>query len=228
MGGLVTSHHAGMSVPDWPNSYGYNMFLFPPNQWIGGVLYEHTHRLMATVVGFLSVILTLWAWGPSANENARKWMGWSAVVTAIGAVSLTIVVALVRIDYGSQAIARYTNWQLARLDCVWFCSCLFASRPAWRWVRWLCTSILGVVLLQGLLGGLRVVLVQLDLAIVHACLAQAFFCLAAACYLVTSPQWTLTPEISRLADAPRRLATLGIVAVSLVYLQLIVGADAAF
>ena len=51
-GGLVTSHEAGMSVPDWPNSYGYNMFLFPPSKWIGGIFYEHTHRLWATVVGF--------------------------------------------------------------------------------------------------------------------------------------------------------------------------------
>ena len=46
---------AGMSVPDWPNSYGYNMFLFPPRLWIGGILYEHTHRLMGTVVGMLSI-----------------------------------------------------------------------------------------------------------------------------------------------------------------------------
>ena len=53
MGGLVTSHHAGMSVPDWPNSYGYNMFLFPPSKWVGGIFYEHTHRLMGTVVGIL-------------------------------------------------------------------------------------------------------------------------------------------------------------------------------
>ena len=39
IGGLVTSHDAGMSVPDWPNSYGYNMFLFPPSKWVGGILY---------------------------------------------------------------------------------------------------------------------------------------------------------------------------------------------
>ncbi len=42
MGGLVTSHQAGMSVPDWPNSYGYNMFLFPPRLWIGGILSRNT------------------------------------------------------------------------------------------------------------------------------------------------------------------------------------------
>src|SRR5436190_11294332 len=59
MGGLVTSHGAGMAVPDWPNSYGYNMFLFPPRFWVGGILYEHTHRLMGTVVGLLSIILAI-------------------------------------------------------------------------------------------------------------------------------------------------------------------------
>src|SRR6185437_1640537 len=67
MGGLVTSHGAGMSVPDWPNSYGYNMFLFPISQWKGGIFYEHTHRLMATVVGMLSIALTLVAWKTKAR-----------------------------------------------------------------------------------------------------------------------------------------------------------------
>ena len=63
IGGLVTSHEAGMSVPDWPNSYGYNMFLFPPSKWIGGILYEHTHRLLASTVGLLIVALTRWLGG---------------------------------------------------------------------------------------------------------------------------------------------------------------------
>ncbi len=62
MGGLVTSHHAGMAVPDWPNTWGYNMFMFPPNKWVGGILYEHTHRLAASMVGFLTTILLVVAW----------------------------------------------------------------------------------------------------------------------------------------------------------------------
>ena len=62
MGGLVTSHHAGMSVPDWPNSYHYNMFLFPPRLWVGGIFFEHTHRLMGSVVGLFSMCLAVWAW----------------------------------------------------------------------------------------------------------------------------------------------------------------------
>ena len=69
IGGLVTSHGAGMSVPDWPNSYGYNMFLFPPSKWIGGILYEHTHRLWASIVGLLVVALIRWLGGRAVGVN---------------------------------------------------------------------------------------------------------------------------------------------------------------
>ncbi len=82
-GGLVTSHEAGMSVPDWPNSYGYNMFLFPPSQWIGGIFYEHTHRLIASGVGLMTTILAGWLW----LKDPRKWMHW------IGAGAFLLVLA---------------------------------------------------------------------------------------------------------------------------------------
>src|SRR5205085_8721728 len=70
MGGLVTSHDAGLSVPDWPNSYGYNMFLFPPRLWNGGIRYEHIHRLAGAAVGFLSIVLAIWAW----RVERRRWV----------------------------------------------------------------------------------------------------------------------------------------------------------
>ena len=57
-------------------------------------------------------------------------------------------------------------------------------------MRWLCIGVLGMVIFQGLLGGLRVVVLRLNLAIVHACLAQAFFCVAALVAIVTSNWWT--------------------------------------
>jgi len=41
LGGLVTSHDAGMAVPDWPNTFGYNLFFFPISKWVGGIFYEH-------------------------------------------------------------------------------------------------------------------------------------------------------------------------------------------
>jgi cytochrome c oxidase assembly protein subunit 15 len=158
MGGLVTSHQAGMSVPDWPNSFGYNMFLFPPHLWIGGIFYEHTHRLMGTVVGFLSILLALAAW----------------------------------------------KWEF---------------RPV---ARRLAYAVLAGVIFQGILGGLRVVFVNLNLAIVHACVAQAFFCLTVLVAFLTSSARpsSLIPHPSSVITT----RTLALIAVSLIYLQLIAGA----
>ena len=54
-GGMVTSKGVGLAVPDWPTTFGYNMFLFPVSQWVGGIFFEHTHRLIASTVGFLTL-----------------------------------------------------------------------------------------------------------------------------------------------------------------------------
>src|SRR5580698_7093604 len=74
MGGLVTSHGAGMSVPDWPNTWGYNMFLFPPSKWVGGILFEHTHRLAASFVGMLTIAIMI------AAFRARRLRGTSVAL----------------------------------------------------------------------------------------------------------------------------------------------------
>ncbi len=69
-GALVTSRDAGLSVPDWPLSYGQWM---PP--MVGGILYEHGHRMIATFVGFLTTVLAIWLW----REEPRRWLrllGW--------------------------------------------------------------------------------------------------------------------------------------------------------
>src|SRR3954469_10717870 len=59
-GGMVTSKGVGLAVPDWPTTFGYNMFLFPISKWVGGILFEHTHRLIASVVGMLTILLAVW------------------------------------------------------------------------------------------------------------------------------------------------------------------------
>ena len=82
IGGLVTSHGVGMSVPDWPNSYGYNMFLFPPSRWVGGIFYEHTHRLLASGVGLLTAILAAWVWIKKTGKTLR-WLGTGAFLAVI-------------------------------------------------------------------------------------------------------------------------------------------------
>src|SRR5438309_334104 len=82
MGGLVTSKGAGMSVPDWPNSYGYNMFAFPISMWKGGIFFEHTHRLMGSVVGMLSIVLAVVAW----RVEPRRWVRWLTASTLLAVI----------------------------------------------------------------------------------------------------------------------------------------------
>ena len=73
IGGLVTSTGSGLAVPDWPLSYG---MLMPP--MVGGVLYEHGHRLAATAVGLLTLILTLWTARVESRRGVRR-LAWAAL-----------------------------------------------------------------------------------------------------------------------------------------------------
>ena len=60
LGALVKSTESGLSVPDWPTTYGKFMFAYPLDKMAGGIKYEHTHRMLASIVGLLTLILTLW------------------------------------------------------------------------------------------------------------------------------------------------------------------------
>ncbi|HEX9454840.1 MAG TPA: COX15/CtaA family protein [Candidatus Binatia bacterium] len=159
VGGLVTSLGAGLAVPDWPTTFGYNMFLYPWSKMIGGIFYEHSHRLIASSVGLITIAL---AW---------------------------------------------TFW----------------TQEQRQWLRWLGVAALGLVIFQGVLGGLRVVLLQQTLAIIHACAAQAFFALAVSLALFSSAEWRAPASEKPIADGGRlrRLATITTV---LIYLQIAFGA----
>jgi cytochrome c oxidase assembly protein subunit 15 len=91
------------------------------------------------------------------------------------------------------------------------------------WVRNLALAVLAAVILQGVLGGLRVVLVKLHLAIIHACFAQAFFCLAALMAMVTS-RWWIESAPMEMSKWRSRLVILGLIATGAIYTQLILGA----
>jgi len=92
VGGLVTSKGAGMSVPDWPTTYGYNMFFFPYSKWVGGIFWEHSHRLIASGVGLLTLILA----GATFFKDNRTWVRWLAVIAVI-AVSVQGVLGGLRV-----------------------------------------------------------------------------------------------------------------------------------
>lgn len=89
MGGLVKSFEAGLSVHDWPTSMGENMFTYSPAEWwhlrgygADGVFWEHSHRLVASVVGFLMLVLAFWL--PFAESR------WWLILTGLGALCLVI------------------------------------------------------------------------------------------------------------------------------------------
>ena len=82
-GGLVTSTESGLSVPDWPTTYGQNPFTFPLSKWVGGIRFEHAHRLIASTVGLLTVVLAVLL----ARREPRRW------VRRLGYLALAAVVA---------------------------------------------------------------------------------------------------------------------------------------
>jgi cytochrome c oxidase assembly protein subunit 15 len=81
-GGLVTSTGSGLSVPDWPNTYGWFMFSFPLDKMVGGIWYEHSHRLIASIVGFLILVLATWLWRAEPRRWVRR-LGYTALIAVI-------------------------------------------------------------------------------------------------------------------------------------------------
>jgi cytochrome c oxidase assembly protein subunit 15 len=161
VGGLVTTYQAGMAVPDWPNTYGYNLFLYPWQTWLLGpwdLFIEHGHRLLGALAGLLAIGLVAAAWLSGARRSIRVW---SAVALA-------------------------------------------------------------AVVLQGVLGGLRVLFDERLLALVHGCVAPAFFALCVALAAITgrchgASQPDRGPAVARV----HRLAVL---TAALAYLQIVFGA----
>ena len=123
IGGLVTSHEAGMSVPDWPTTYGYNMFLFPINKWLGGIFYEHSHRLLASLVGLMTTILAVWLW----LKDSRPWMSWLGVAAFLLVVAQGVLGGL-RVTMHMDSLGIY-HATIAQLFFVLTCAiALFTSR----------------------------------------------------------------------------------------------------
>ncbi len=122
-GALVTSNDAGLSVPDWPLSYGS---LLPP--MVGGIFYEHGHRMIATLVGTLSIVLAVWLW----RVESRRWVRWLGVA-ALGAVIAQGILGGLTVLFFLPPPISAAHATLAQLFfCTILSICLFTS--AW-WER---------------------------------------------------------------------------------------------
>jgi cytochrome c oxidase assembly protein subunit 15 len=126
-GSLVTSTGSGLSVPDWPTTYGWNMFTFPPSKWVGGIFYEHGHRLIASSVGLLTIVLAVWLW----LAEDRRWMRWLGV-TALGAVVAQGVLGGLTVLFFLPPAVSTAHAGLAEIFfCLTVSIAIFTS-PRWR------------------------------------------------------------------------------------------------
>src|SRR5262245_60656597 len=117
-GALVTSNDAGLSVPDWPLSYGS---LMPP--MVGGIFYEHGHRMIATFVGTLSIVLAVWLW----RVESRAWVRWLGIA-ALGAVIAQGVLGGMTVLFFLPAAVSAAHATLAQLFfCAIFSIAVFTS-----------------------------------------------------------------------------------------------------
>ncbi len=215
VGGLVTSHGVGMAVPDWPNTYGYNMFFFPPSRWVGGVFYEHTHRLLASGVGLLTTVLVVWLYGRKSRPVLR-WGGVGLIVLG----SATFVAT--RSRWADAAVLAITGLAGLATSYVWP-----KSEPCAKWLRRMGLLALLAVALQGVLGGLRVVLFKDEIGIFHAALAQSFFVLVCVLAAVTSPRWQQLSTASTgpmSSPVPRASQLFFLAGTLLIFWQLVLGA----
>jgi cytochrome c oxidase assembly protein subunit 15 len=227
LGGMVTSVNAGLSVPDWPTSYGYNMFTFPVTRWVGGIFFEHTHRLLATCVGLMTTVLVSWIWRNRWAVPVALLV--SAAATAAVAMTLPHVPALSGQEHSltrGLIIMHVNIWSFAVAFVVML---LTTEQDRWRygkpWLQWLGFGAFLLVCVQGTLGGLRVTEVSIVLAMIHACTAQAFLCLTVVMAAALSPWW-------QEGAFPTRASRQGVPAVKVlawtlvgaVYCQLMIGA----
>ena len=129
-GGMVTSTGSGLAVPDWPNTYGWFMFSFPLEKMVGGILYEHGHRMIASTVGFLTIILAIWTW----RVDPRSWMR-KLGFAALGAVILQGLLGGLTVLLLLPAPVSIGHAGLAQLFfCCTIALALFTS-PGWQMPR---------------------------------------------------------------------------------------------
>jgi len=163
VGGLVTTTDSGMAVPDWPTTYGYNLFLYPWQSWIYGpwaLFLEHSHRLVGATVGMLTIGLLVVLW----RKDNRLW------------------------------------------------------------IRWLGAAALILVIVQGILGGMRVLNDDRAMAMFHGATGPLFFALTVAMVVFTSRTWISAPVAAPPPEGHTHVRRLAIVTCILVYLQIVLGA----
>lgn len=123
-GGLVTSNNAGLAVPDWPTSFG-SIYKIPP--MVGGVKFEHGHRMIAEVVGLLTIAVAIWTW----RVDKRRWMRGLTLGAVAGVIFQGILGGLTVRNFLPPAISTAHAVVGQSMFCVLAAVAVFTSR-SWR------------------------------------------------------------------------------------------------
>lgn len=125
-GSFVTSTDSGLSVPDWPTTYGWNMLTFPMSKMVGGIFYEHGHRLIATTVGVLTIGLVVWLW----LADSRRWLKWFGVAALGSIVAQGILGGLTVLFFLPPAVSTAHAGLAEIFFCMTVAIAIFTS-PGW-------------------------------------------------------------------------------------------------
>ena len=233
MGGLVTSTNSGLAVPDWPTTFGYNMFLYPLSKTVSGFLLSIDPNLQVDLdKGKLSVELqeALEKNEISVSENViistEKQGGRWKLADEANERTYTLIKSGERLDVYVHGVLYEHSHRLIGSIVGFLTIALMVSiwaKDPRKWMKWLGVIALVAVIVQGVMGGLRVTNLSRVLAIIHACFAQAFFALTAGLMLFTSRGWLQTSVKIETIDAAR-LRNLNLITLGLIYIQFIFGA----
>jgi cytochrome c oxidase assembly protein subunit 15 len=124
-GALVTSNDAGLSVPDWPTTFG-SIYKMP--RMVGGVMYEHGHRMLAEFVGLNTIILAAWTW----LTEKRRWLRFLAIA-ALGTVIVQGILGGLTVKFFLPPPVSSAHAALAQtFFCIAVCIAMFTGR---NWVE---------------------------------------------------------------------------------------------
>ena len=154
-GALVTGNDAGLSVPDWPTSFG--TFRMP--RMVGGIKFEHGHRMIAGTVGILTILLAIWIW----RQDSRRWIKWVGFAAVMAVLAQALLGGITVLFFLPVAISSAH----ATLAQIFFClasSLAFFTGSDWNWeekkvedsstpsLHHLTTITTGIILVQLILG----------------------------------------------------------------------------
>lgn len=137
-GGLVTGLGAGLAVPDWPNSFGHNMLLYPLSEMKGGIYYEHAHRLYGMLVGLTTLVLVVLVW----RTDGRMWLRILslvalAIVIVQGVLGALRVTGTFTLAESGEALKPNTWLGIAHGvfgQVVFSTLFVMAAAMSWRWI----------------------------------------------------------------------------------------------